>query len=61
MRFEEALQAMREGKKVRRECWETRSFYTLANGVGIFDRFGKRVIMIEDDDILAKDWEVVNE
>ena len=58
MKFEEALQAMREGKKVKRKCWKTGSFYTLANGVGIFDKYGTRAFMIEENDILAEDWEM---
>ena len=62
MRFEEALKAMREGKKVKRISWNVPDiFYSYANGVGIYDSLGNKEDMIYTRDILAEDWEVVDE
>lgn len=62
MTFEEALKAMREGKKVRRASWDIPTiFYSYANGVGIYDSFKNEEDMIYTKDILAEDWEIVDE
>lgn len=62
MRFEEALKAMREGKKVRRTSWDISTiFYSYANGVGIYDNYKNEENMIYTKDILAEDWEIVDE
>ena len=66
MRFEEALEAMREGKKVKRPC--------LAHEVGItgMEATRQRILIYhkhygfipykaDSDDILAEDWEIVDE
>jgi hypothetical protein len=66
MKFEEALKAMREGKKVKRPCMPQKISITETEG-------GKQYILIyhqdygfvpyrtDSDDILAEDWEIVDE
>lgn len=64
MTFEDALKCMREGKKVKRPCFDV--VYVISNneiryrhtfGQGEIYEFGLTAIQIED--IMAEDWEVV--
>ena len=64
MKFEEALKAMRKGKAVKRQFYETdfilkdnQILYRYKNLGGYF--FG--LVMIETKDLLAEDWEIVDE
>lgn len=66
MRFEEALKAMREGKKVTRPCIahkleitekESRKQYILI----YHKHYGFIPFRADSDDILAEDWEIVND
>lgn len=47
MRFEQALAAMREGKKIRRTCWNTNGYWTNHS--------------LCEEAILAEDWEIYEE
>lgn len=65
MRFEEALEAMRKGKKIRRKEWEKKYIVkdeSLRIGVAnsdTGDMLGLEAILCGSD-ILADDWEVVS-
>ena len=66
MRFEQALQAMREGKKVKRPIYDV--VYVISNNeIRYRHTFGKCEVYefgfnaIENTDILAEDWEIVDE
>jgi hypothetical protein len=56
MKFEQALQAMREGKKVKLSSWSAREFIKLSVKLVDEDENG---ISYDDEVILAEDWEVV--
>lgn len=60
MRFEEALKAMREGKKVKRTCFDDSDYYYLENKI-IKDSCGSIQFVLTGKEILAEDWEVVDE
>lgn len=67
MKFEEALQAMRKGKKVRRKAWGEETYITIA----IFDdclHSGERILITQfgnpvslNTAILKNDWEIVDD
>ena len=66
MRFEQALQAMREGKKVKRKC--SRNYYKIIDNVihiTIVDADGEefldRATLIDVRNLLCEDWEIVDE
>lgn len=65
MKFEQALQAMREGKKVRRASWDSwEAMWIKDNKFYCYDNMGKDVWEYEDwylDNMLAEDWEIVDE
>lgn len=69
MRFEEALKAMREGKKVKNSaynyiyaiidndvCMSNINHFNIMNNLGSW-----REAEIYSDELLAEDWEVVND
>lgn len=60
MDFSEALQLMKQGKRVRRECWIDDTFIRIADDDRFRDEedfdFIKQQGITED--ILANDWEV---
>ena len=58
-RLEQVLPAQRQGKKIRRQCWDKGCFYRKFSNV-IVDQ-DCRVINMLSFDILAEDWEVVGE
>lgn len=73
MRFEEALEAMREGKKVKHSglyrptyiCMHTNSFGETYNAV-VSDIKSENSIVryphaVSHNDIFAEDWEIVDE
>lgn len=63
MRFEEALKAMREGKKVRKRCWYPYQAIWMSNGklfcYDIPDTNVSKVEDVSENWILGEDWEVV--
>ncbi len=59
MRFEDALPLVRCGKKIRRQCWSTRSFLFLKNG-SLVDK-DECCYVSDFDTLLAEDWETVKE
>ena len=68
MRFEEALKAMREGKTVTRKSYNDEYLYIMENLnkepiMFVKKKYEKRncVATIGIINILAEDWEVVNE
>jgi len=68
MKFEDALKAMREGKKVTRKDWAlvlgTPEYYCVLNGKFVFYsgiEYYESCISISGKDILAEDWEVVED
>jgi len=64
MRFEQALQAMRDGKKIKRDVWSDGSYAFASDESGEMDA---RLVIRKHDcpfalsttDIFAEDWEVV--
>ena len=60
MRFEEALQAMREGKKVK---LEEEPIYYIEDSTIIesWGNIGEVSTLLNPEKILAEDWEIVNE
>lgn len=68
MRFEQALQAMREGKSVKRKAYNDEYLYIIENLkkepiMFVKKKYEKRncVATINIINILAEDWEIVNE
>lgn len=66
MKFEEALKAMREGKKVRRPCMLQKLAITETEGrkqhIFIYHKhYGFIPYKADSDDILSEDWEVVDD
>lgn len=64
MRFEEALEALRKGKKIKRDVWSDKSYAYASDESGEMD--AKLVIRqhecpfaLSTIDIFAEDWEVV--
>lgn len=65
MKFEKALKAMREGKKVREKCWHPWEAMWMYHGK-LFWYDSPKLYKEEVNDIsayliLADDWEVINE
>ena len=60
MTFSEALEAMKQGYKVRRASWSTGYIY-LKNNETIIDDGGITFEGIIIDNLLATDWEIYNE
>ena len=66
MRFEDALKYMREGKKVKRPCMTQKITITETEGrepyilIYHYD-YGFVPYKADSDDILAEDWEIVDE
>lgn len=66
MKFEEALKAMREGKKVTRRCYEDSRFYIKGRNImhyRINEGIDKAVNIagLGSFDITGEGWEVINE
>lgn len=63
MDFGEALQSMKDGAKVRRERWIEECFIYLANDNRLRDEEGDDYLKQQGitEDILANDWEEVEE
>lgn len=60
MNFKEAYEEMLKGKKVRRKNWEDYKYYTLNENDIYF--VGKLIVSnIAVKDVLAEDWEIVEE
>lgn len=57
MTFEEALKAMREGKKVRRP----NSYYLVLDGNFVVNEIGTDEHLLTREDLFAEDWEIVDE
>lgn len=66
MRFELALKAMREGKKVKRPCYSV-EYFIKDNKIKYIQRIdGKEYDFgganaINNDDIMSEDWEVIDD
>lgn len=65
MRFEEALKAMRDGKKVREKCWNDWEFMWIDSikikwfaNPDLDEEFAEE---INSDMILAEDWEIIDD
>lgn len=58
MTFEEALQAMREGKRVRVKSWSNKHYYYEMRPT-IIDCNSKPVDAIESPELFKTDWEIV--
>lgn len=61
MRFEEALAAMREGKKVRRKSWRESGFMYIKNGIISDDSGFNDLDAVGVENVLADDWEIYEE
>lgn len=62
MRFEEAMQAMREGKKVRIKDEDFCFKIVLGHLITLFDnKLQADITSIDEYSILSEDWEVVDE
>lgn len=67
MKFEEALAAMREGKKVRRKCWKLvianeQTIYINNNNICMSTNINVyEMIKVPSEWILAEDWKIVDE
>lgn len=59
MKFEEVLPALREGKKIRRNCMPY-GYYHIKNN-HIVDENGEIYTFGVEADILQDDWEIVKE
>lgn len=67
MKFEEALAAMREGKKVNREflSWDETAYGEYHGDVCVFNKTSdgwalQDVAAMDGTDILADDWQIVD-
>lgn len=67
MKFEDALKALREGKKIRRDAWTfftsilyVKELNTIAMSESMRNR-GYTISSISIEDLLAEDWEIVDE
>lgn len=64
MRFEEALKAMREGKKVKCPSLSPNTFEFNQQARGFFINDGMNLLPIygiKDEYLLAEDWEIVDD
>lgn len=62
MKFEEILPALREGKKIRRKSWVDKRCYSFEGGNFIYYSNEPEIYFkqfMEEDILLADDWEVV--
>lgn len=57
MTFEDALKAMREGKKVRLPCWIKNGFMIIDNNNLYFCQSSDPEL--ESCDIMSDDWEII--
>lgn len=57
MRFEEALKAMREGKKIKRPD----NYYLVLNDNFVVNEVGDDELLFTREDLFAEDWEVVED
>lgn len=64
MMFENALKAMKSGKRIRRKSWADKSYYYeireisyVSAGKAIFGEDGL-IVSLDTDLILADDWEI---
>lgn len=61
MTFSEALEAMKQGYKVRRECWNNCKYLFIDEEYFITNSDNDLIDKIRVDLILATDWEIYNE
>lgn len=65
MKFEEALKAMREGKKIARKKWinnGTEDYYFIKSGeIWYYSGIDFRRCYMISENILAEDWEAIDE
>ena len=57
MNFSEALELLKQGKRVRRSCWDSAEKLYLENNKFCMAAYG----IVGTDDVLAEDWEVCKE
>lgn len=60
MTFEEALKAMKDGKKVRRKSWLNKSYIYFSDGNFLTD-FGDILVSFDIKEVTSDDWEVRKE
>lgn len=53
MKFEEARELIKKGKKVRRKSWKFKDFF-----LPVKDDYGEHQSYLEFEDIDADDWEI---
>lgn len=58
MNFEQALKALRDGKRITRAAWNDNECITLING-RLVDQGGIVVLALVPFELLAEDWEIV--
>jgi len=61
MKFEEAWQALRQGKKIARKSWKIHNFISLENEIAyeyVYE-FKEKIGMIHIQNLLAEDWEII--
>ena len=62
MKFDQALKAMREGKRVNAPSLSPNCFYLINNHFFVYDGMAELPIYgIKDEYLLAEDWEVVDD
>ena len=61
MNLEEALKALKDGKKIRRKPWEAKETYEMKAGKSLSSEGKwKNCLVLTSDDILADDWEAID-
>lgn len=60
MKFEEAMQAMREGKRVKRKL-SNKSYFIGNLSKQIYMSIETRTSSISEDDIMEEDWVIIDE
>ena len=61
MRFEEVLPALREGKKIIRDCWGKDNYYFLNEDYCLETKEGAVATFLTLPAIFSDDWEIVKE
>ena len=61
MNLEEALKALKEGKRIRRKAWESKETYEIKEGKSLLSEGKwKNCLVLTYSDILADDWEAID-